>query len=52
MENLDLIALLIEHGPTLIGFLVGLFIPADKLPILKDFLNKTSSSLDEDKESE
>jgi len=46
MENLDIMALLIEHGPAALAFIIGLFIPADKLPILKGFLNKTSENIE------
>lgn len=46
MENLDLMAMLMEHGPAALAFLIGLFIPADKLPILKNFLNKTSENIE------
>jgi hypothetical protein len=47
MENLDLMAMLMEHGPTALAFLIGLFVPADKLPILKNFLGKTSDKIEE-----
>lgn len=40
-------ALLIEHGPTAIAFIIGMFIPADKMPILKNFLNKTNENIEE-----
>jgi hypothetical protein len=50
MENeaFDIMALVMEHGPTALGFLLGLVIPADKLPILKKFLGKTSEEIKTD----
>ena len=52
MENFDLIALLIEWGPVILAALVGILIPANKVPLIKNFVKKTDEELNKEKEAE
>lgn len=43
--ELDIIAMLMEYGPYALAMIAGIFIPADKMPLIKNFVKKTDEEL-------
>jgi hypothetical protein len=49
---MEILQELLQYLPEIIAFIVGIFIPKDKVPILKNILNKTSEAIEQDNEAD
>ena len=51
MENFDLLAMLLQYGPYVLAVIAGIFIPQEKMPLLKNFIKKTDEELNKEEDA-
>ena len=49
---MEILTELFQYLPEIIAFIVGIFIPKDKVPVLKNILSKTNDAIEQDNEAD